>query len=468
MGGPQSRRMNTLLGPGRQSELPLSLDTALLAHWSVGPGSAGASSIGSASPSLLSTDPGQTSAQWSIRHQGNALGHFSPPSPNPGLLSPPSAGPGSDASSIRSVSPSPSRPGFSDLSIPSPHSEGVLSSDADRSPDPRNHGLQSDLHPPYPLDEPAFRGRLTRRNGQHKDHTFSLDSGTRILFEGLSIEDGTSAEQSHYTAGTSPYHHNSATHSSGSLPEMIVWNGDGSSPPTEGPFGQSLGSPTSSSSYANYFAFLNAPRGVDTGHSSRAGRSRSHSSAPRTVDADALHGHSSGDRARRRRLSPYPVAGPSTRQAEGSNAPRWSADDEPTDSFSNRGRPFNAQGPFAMDLRQAPDAGGPSNSSVSWNADQSSQGDQGHAPGYRASVASAATVRAAHSRRKNKTKPGDYVCPHCQRDFTAAHNLRFHIDSHLSIKDHECGECGQRFGTPQVLKRHQRKCPSVKNEPVKP
>ncbi|KAF8176708.1 hypothetical protein K438DRAFT_1846626, partial [Mycena galopus ATCC 62051] len=363
--------------------------------------------MGSASPSLLSTDPEQTSAQWSIRHQGNALGHFSPLSP--GLLSPPSAGPGSDASSIRSVSPSPSRPGFSDPSIPSPHPEGVLSSDADR--------LE---------EEPALRGRLPRRDKRHKDHHFSLDSGTRILFEGLSIEDRTPAEQS-YTADT-PYQHNNATHSSGSLPEMILWSGDGSSPLTEASFGHPLGSATSSSSYANYTgdAFLNTPGGVDERYSSRAGRSRSHSSATGTID-DGLQGHGGGRpgrRTHRRRPSPYPVAGPSTRSAEGSNSPSWSVDGESADSFSNRGRPFNAQAPFAMDPRQEPDVGGSSSSSTSWNADQYSQGDQGHAPGYRALVASPATRRAANRRRKDPSKPGDHVCPHCQQDFTAAHNLR--------------------------------------------
>ncbi|KAJ7852065.1 hypothetical protein B0H14DRAFT_2760548 [Mycena olivaceomarginata] len=104
------------------------------------------------------------------------------------------------------------------------------------------------------------------------------------------------------------------------------------------------------------------------------------------------------------------------------------------------------------------DAGSASSSS-SRNIGQFSQEEQQKAqsaPGYRSVVASPATRRAANRRRKDPNKPGAHICQYCGSDFTARHNLKLHLKSHLSIKEHECEQCAQRFSTPQTLQRHKR------------
>ncbi|KAF8145355.1 hypothetical protein K438DRAFT_1781997 [Mycena galopus ATCC 62051] len=157
MGGPQPRRMNTLWGPGRPSELPLSLDGVLSAHWSAVPGS-DESSVGFASPSLLSTDPGQKSDQGSFRYPRQ----LSPLSlVKPRLFS---RSPGSDTSTVSSAFSSTSTVSSAISSISSIKSD-ASSSDTGGSPGPRNRRLRSNLHLPYPpLDEePAFRERLFSR-----------------------------------------------------------------------------------------------------------------------------------------------------------------------------------------------------------------------------------------------------------------------------------------------------------------
>ncbi|KAF8211382.1 hypothetical protein K438DRAFT_1807207 [Mycena galopus ATCC 62051] len=58
------------------------------------------------------------------------------------------------------------------------------------------------------------------------------------------------------------------------------------------------------------------------------------------------------------------------------------------------------------------------------------------------------TRRASMRRRKKNTNP----------------DLRVHTNSHFEVKHYECGECGHRFDTPRVLKRHQRECPLMKSE----
>ncbi|KAJ7168590.1 hypothetical protein C8R46DRAFT_237399 [Mycena filopes] len=79
-------------------------------------------------------------------------------------------------------------------------------------------------------------------------------------------------------------------------------------------------------------------------------------------------------------------------------------------------------------------------------------------PGYRHSVTTEASRKAAYARRKHKDQRGAFVCDDCGRDFTAKHNLKNHKNSHDSIKRFACDLCGSFFGTKHVLKRHASKC----------
>ncbi|KAJ7845267.1 hypothetical protein B0H14DRAFT_978921 [Mycena olivaceomarginata] len=312
--------------------------------------------------------PGPGNTQWAIRDSAQQL---SPLSSSPGLLSP---WPTSDASSIGSVSPSPSRSGFP--SFLSAHESSAFR--AGRSLNLSRHRLQND--DPYGLrEEPTIRGRLARRDKPHGSRNPSVSSSVGVTFEHLSIEDDTSAAGSRYSGDYASLDPHSPAQSSSSQPEFS-WTGEGSTLMPRGAYGHSPGSSAGSirslsSLSSNYQAFesdvLNLP-----GHSSDAGHSRSHSRAP-DVDANVehlagLHGH--GDRGRlatrahRRRHSPYPVAGPSTSLGEGGGATGW-------DGYTND----------CMDLsRLGADPSSPSASSLSsWNAGQSSQEDPG-AQAYRA------------------------------------------------------------------------------------
>ncbi|KAK7461030.1 hypothetical protein VKT23_008958 [Stygiomarasmius scandens] len=71
-------------------------------------------------------------------------------------------------------------------------------------------------------------------------------------------------------------------------------------------------------------------------------------------------------------------------------------------------------------------------------------------------VAAPAAVRAAVQRRKDPNRKGQYICERCGQDFTAAHNLRNHINSHIGFKPYQCDMCDSAFGTPYVLKRHKK------------
>ncbi|KAJ7249212.1 hypothetical protein B0H12DRAFT_701255 [Mycena haematopus] len=423
--------------PGRRSALwsirddsnplgrpALSLSTELLSPRCAGPAS-DASSIRSVSPSLLPPGPGQNNARWSIRHECNASGQTSliPFSPNPGLLSPWSAGPGSDASPMGSLSSSSSRSRLFSPSLIPPSPEFVSLSYTGGSPDPPNLDLQSDLHSQSsPEEEPASRGRLVRRGERQKSrHLSSIGSTARILFEDLTLEDGSSAERSHYNDPTSPFHPTSTTQNFNSLLEFS-WFG-----PIEGPYGHTHSSATGSPSFSSNLegSFLNLPEGHET-RSSDAGRSRSHSKAPGDTDVFrrdrgdklATRGH------RRREASPYPVAGPSTNRAEGSNPTEWTSGGDSIYDFSNHfPQSFDPQARFATNPSSGVAADGPSSSSFLWDAGQSSQEEGGHDSAYRPSVATAATRRASNRRRKDPSKPGAHICQYCGDDFTALHNL---------------------------------------------
>ncbi|KAK7468969.1 hypothetical protein VKT23_003468 [Stygiomarasmius scandens] len=71
-------------------------------------------------------------------------------------------------------------------------------------------------------------------------------------------------------------------------------------------------------------------------------------------------------------------------------------------------------------------------------------------------VGTAATRRASQRRRRNKDVVGKYVCDICSQDFTAAHNLRHHKNSHMGVRPFGCDVCGAEFGTLHVLARHKR------------
>ncbi|KAK7460368.1 hypothetical protein VKT23_009091 [Stygiomarasmius scandens] len=69
-------------------------------------------------------------------------------------------------------------------------------------------------------------------------------------------------------------------------------------------------------------------------------------------------------------------------------------------------------------------------------------------------VATDAVVQASRLRRKDPGRKGRFICPTCGRDFTANHNLKYHINSHRGKRPYECEHCEKRFGTTHVLKRH--------------
>lgn len=81
----------------------------------------------------------------------------------------------------------------------------------------------------------------------------------------------------------------------------------------------------------------------------------------------------------------------------------------------------------------------------------------------RAVVASPEQVSASNRRRTNAV-PGRFVCDLCPQNFTAKHNLKNHVNSHLQKKPHCCtgsSGCGSSFGTRSSLNRHRKKCKAV-------
>ncbi|KAJ7131886.1 kinase-like domain-containing protein [Mycena crocata] len=87
-----------------------------------------------------------------------------------------------------------------------------------------------------------------------------------------------------------------------------------------------------------------------------------------------------------------------------------------------------------------------------------SNSEDGENPIFRPVVATPATRLASASRRKDKTRPGAFICELCGADFTAKHNLENHRRSHRNEKPWPCDLCGRGFGTSHVLKRHMKTC----------
>ncbi|KAJ6561889.1 hypothetical protein B0H19DRAFT_89537 [Mycena capillaripes] len=428
-------------------------------------------------PPMTTAQSEHTNAQWWTTAPGNGL-TLSPLPQNPGLLSPREARAASDTSSIRSsLSPSLSHSGLASPFLPSPDPDNVpLRYVGGGSPDPPNYNLPSNaFNQAYSFEaESPLRGRLTRRGERQKPRHLnsshsSLGASARTL-ERLSIQDGLFGEQSYATQGGAP-HHPSSIPRGDSQPASLWpegsllspgWSNEGSSLyPPRSPSIRSPSTLSSTYSPSSPFDLLNFPGGFE-GNSFEVGRSRSHSHVS-TSDADLFaDSHGNADRRlaraqRRRQASPYPVAGPSTGEAEGSSAAYWplkGLGDESAGGLSHH----DGQAPnplFTTDPRLIVAPPDFQSVSFSWNIGQDSQ-DQ--PPAFRASVATHATRRAATARRNDPTKRGAFLCRICGHDFTAMHNLKNHLNSHASRKNYKCGGCGVSFGTAHVLKRHKRTC----------
>ncbi|KAJ7757729.1 hypothetical protein DFH07DRAFT_458246 [Mycena maculata] len=187
-----------------------------------------------------------------------------------------------------------------------------------------------------------------------------------------------------------------------------------------------------------------------------AASSRNHLYAPAPDAFYSLTGLKGGDasqlaqRTPRRHTKshgPYPTAGPS-RVASGQTT-NWIPQDEPSPGDSTITGSGHPQNPSTPDVPASPQ---------SWNH-QSEQEGPSKSPTIRP-VATDATRRASAARRKDPSKRGPFVCELCGHDFTAKHNYQNHINSHNSVKPFECEKCSQRFVTQHVLKRHDSKCSS--------
>ncbi|KAK1236392.1 hypothetical protein PQX77_000376 [Marasmius sp. AFHP31] len=73
-------------------------------------------------------------------------------------------------------------------------------------------------------------------------------------------------------------------------------------------------------------------------------------------------------------------------------------------------------------------------------------------------VASSKIVDASVKRRKKPGERGRFVCPICNHNFTAKHNLNNHMNSHSGVKPFKCEVCKQTFTTSGTAKRHQNNC----------
>ncbi|THU86163.1 hypothetical protein K435DRAFT_805328 [Dendrothele bispora CBS 962.96] len=54
----------------------------------------------------------------------------------------------------------------------------------------------------------------------------------------------------------------------------------------------------------------------------------------------------------------------------------------------------------------------------------------------------------------NASPRSKFVCGICSKNFTAGHNLKFHIWAHFAVKPYHCQECLYRATVPWTLKRH--------------
>ncbi|KAJ7755502.1 hypothetical protein B0H16DRAFT_716205 [Mycena metata] len=357
------------------------------------------------------------------------------------------SGAGSDVSSIRSASPSPSGYGLSSPHLHSPNPDSFPSRFGGGSPDPPHYGfhLNSGFEPHSPDESPAFRGRLERRGGQHKLPSLQVPGsplGDLIKFEDLSLGSTEQyypdydlfTDQSTYSAEAS------GSHSAGLSPPLPFQSYD------HDPFlhlSDAASIRSTSSLSSNYNPFPHPDDG-----SSTAGRSRSDSHASHNGD------NRRQTRAQRRRdHSPYPVVESSTSPPDATYWPEGFVHLIAAEYLSAHNLPDSAD--FVAPSTSSSVADGASSTSAS-RRDPSA-----HDASLYRSVATDATVIASKNRRREPTKRGKFICHLCGNDFTAKHNLKNHVNSHNSVKDFGCKDCGQFFGTPHVLKRHRDKCKSI-------
>ncbi|KAK7006150.1 hypothetical protein R3P38DRAFT_1701661 [Favolaschia claudopus] len=380
---------------------------------------------------------------------------LTPLSPSPGLLSPWS-GFVSGASSPRSTPGSPNHPELYNTSLLSPN--------PDRSPLTRTGGSPGSpvvprgaFDPSLPTEEESegFRGRSSSRNRRTRSRPLSsIGSVARHLSEKLSIVDqpAYSFDDPYSGLGDGFQLFESQLGEDALLP----LSQDGYVPLY--PFPPSLPSSVPNTSISGAQNLFPSPRDLPPGQADDW-----NAPSPELLGAghfpisqgDGRSRRQAGRADRQHQVHPYaaPFAGPSGHGEESGGMTWMGALASPSDNLFLT-LPSAADHPCTMNPNWAL---GTSDSSSPRNV--TSQSNQaGSAPGYRRSVATSATRRAAKRRRKDPSKLGAHICEYCGDDFTAAHNLKYHIQSHLSVKEHKCTECGQSFVTPQVLKRHQPKC----------
>ncbi|KAJ7158404.1 hypothetical protein C8R46DRAFT_391767 [Mycena filopes] len=353
----------------------------------------------------------QSHVQWGTAYpqdEGEGSAHLLSPSPQ----SPPFywRSRGSDTSSIRSASPSPSGYGF-----PSP----FLSSNPDSfptifdggSPDPRHHGFEH--HSEYDLDfldgQLESRGRLGRRAKPPLLHLPPSDD--LIKFQELTI--GDPPEHSYVDPRIVSNHSEYAPEASSSHGQyydenFLVPYALGGDPSLHSASDTSSNRSSSlSSGYNEYNPFASSDD-----DSSNAGRSRSNSHASQYLSPGGRT-RTRAQHRRRRSVSPYDASSrPSASAANQADAwsPEVAAEHLSVPSLSM------VHGEYHYTPSPSHGAPGPSASS---HSRQHSDGAVVLRP-----VATEATVRASRERRKNPTEVGKFVCPECGNDFTAKHNLK--------------------------------------------
>ncbi|KAK6984227.1 hypothetical protein R3P38DRAFT_3375232 [Favolaschia claudopus] len=337
-----------------------------------------------------------------------------PLSPSPGSLC---------TSSPRSIPASPNCPEFHDTSL--------LSSTPDRSPLTRISGSPASPVVPRGSSDPSlppkdefevFRGRSDSRSKRRRSRPpSSIGSVTRRLSEKLSIVD-----QPAYSFD-GPY---SGAGNSSKLLEshfgedaLLPFSQNDYAPVY--PFPPSLPSSVPDASIFSSSNLLPSPRVVPPG---QAGDWNAPSSVLLGADHFPIpHGDGAtrrwaGRADRQQQLHPYaaPPAGPSSHGEESGGMTSMEALASPSDNLFST-LPSAAHYPYTMNPNWAM---GTSDYSSPRNV--TSQSNQaGSAPGYRRSVATSATRRAAKRRRKDPSKLGAHICEYCGDDFTAAHNLKF-------------------------------------------
>lgn len=83
-------------------------------------------------------------------------------------------------------------------------------------------------------------------------------------------------------------------------------------------------------------------------------------------------------------------------------------------------------------------------------------------PGAVKNVVGSQKIAAAAYKRRSRTVK--YICPYhengCEAEFTARHNLEYHINSHMGRKPYKCKKgCPYAAPSPATVRRHEKACP---------